>query len=85
MENNGKRRLPQWFTAPVMIQIAVWIFMMAFYVSNVAAHVSNENVHMSYQAKVKEFVPRQEFELLKDQLDRIEAHTKSLEEYVRNN
>jgi len=84
MEINGKKRW-EWLTPSVVIQIIVWIFMMAFYASNVSAHIGNDDVHMSYQTKVKEFVPRQEFELLKKQLDRIEAHTKSLEEYVRDN
>ena len=82
MENDKKKYV--WLSPSVIIQVCVWVFMLAFYVSNVGAHIANPDVHMSYQMKVREFVPRNEFEALKKQLDRIEKHTESLEAYIRS-
>ena len=83
METNGRKKIPLWLTPSLIVQAIVWIFLVAFYVSSISTHISSQDVHMSYQTKVREFVPRNEFEALKKQLDRIEEHTKSLEEYMR--
>ncbi len=68
---NGTGKLA-WMTPSLVVQIIVWIFMIAFFITSTQAHIENKNVHMSYKEKVKEFVPRGEFDAMKHQLDRIE-------------
>ena len=46
-------------------------------------HVDNKNVHMTYEAKIKEFVPRGEFNDIKDDISEIKADVKSIEKMVR--
>lgn len=74
-EANEKRK-SEWITPSLIVQIIVWIFMLAFGIGIVNAHMTDENVHMPYEKKVEKFLTRQEFDLynasVKAQLDRIE-------------
>jgi hypothetical protein len=60
MKDNTERHLSRW--APALVAVLGSAVGFGASISRVNAHMSDANVHMSYDKKIQEFVPRNEIE-----------------------